>query len=477
MKQNIIIEKIKNALPKIEGIEIGLLIGSFARKTANPNSDIDLQILVSAEFKVSEMIKVLQVELNEEQPIFHQVASRSKVVAYFKELPKIDIGIFHQLHELDRNFLGSEIKEIAASILFEKEPEKYQIEKYLKEISNQCQTTKSTSEEKQIGDLIDKFIYEFESCSTMHRRSDGYQFYYFYNIALHCAIQLKHLSSGERSFNFLPKNFIVNVMTGENQNDFYKLKGTLFLPEVNQLKRRLLDFFYSSIENLVSNGKQSEIKQLCEWMYDRDFLWNFRDVSKNNPRIKSGLIFRTATMSLFQNESNFEAFLDGKNIKTVIDLRADREIEELPYTEQSLSKFNYVKAQLDPWNQPDWFEESHQHGTNEEIAYRFFGMACNHKIKDAMEAIINEKEGASAIHCYAGKDRTGIIVSLLHLLVDTPMDDVYADYLASENDIHPRKLKIVLDIIEEKGGVKPYLINCGLTENQIEELRIKIIKE
>jgi protein tyrosine/serine phosphatase len=212
-------------------------------------------------------------------------------------------------------------------------------------------------------------------------------------------------------------------------------------------------------------------------MYDRDFLWNFRDVSKNNPRIKSGLIFRTATMSLFQNESNFEAFLDGKNIKTVIDLRADREIEELPYTEKSLSKFNYVKAQLDPWNQPDWFEQNHQYGTNEEIAYRFFGMACNHKIKDVIEAILNEKEGASAIHCHAGKDRTGIIISLLHLLVDTPMDVVYADYLASENDIHPRKLKIVLDIIEEKGGVKPYLINCGLTENQIEELRNKIINE
>jgi len=477
MKQYQIIEKVKNALPKIKGIEIGLLIGSFARKTANLNSDIDLQLLVTEDFVVNELEKALNVELEEEQPIFLHVTSRSKVVVYFKELPKIDIGIFHQLYELDRNFLGSEITDIASSILFEKEPEKYQIEKYLKEISIQFQKSKSSNESKQIGDLIDKFMYEFESCSTLHRRSDGYQFYFFYNIALHCAIQLKHLSTGEKSYNFLPKNFIVNVMTGENQNDFYKLKGTLFLPEVNPLKRRLLDFFYSSIENLVPDEKQTEIKQFCEWVFDRDFFWNFRDVSKNNPRIKSGLIFRTGTLSLFQNESNFEGFLKGRNINTVIDLRADREIEELPYTEQSLSKFNYVKAQLDPWNQPDWFAEQYQFGTNEEIAYRFFGMGCGHKIKDALEAIINEKEGATAIHCHAGKDRTGIIISLLHLLVDAPTEVVYADYLASENDIHPRKLKIVLDIIEEKGGVKPYLIACGLTENQLDELRNKISNE
>ncbi|MEN9302149.1 MAG: hypothetical protein RL264_578 [Bacteroidota bacterium] len=473
MKQVALIEKIRNALPKIEGIEIGLLIGSFARKTAIPNSDIDLQLLVANDFKASELIKVLKIELKEEQAIFHEVASRKKVVVYFKELPKIDIGIFHQLHELDRNFLGSEITDISASILFEKEPSKYQIENYLNVISKK--EKKSNKKTEEITALIDKFMYEFESCSTMHRRSDGYQFYFFYNIALHCAIQLKHFSEGLTSFNFLPKNFITQVLNKHNQSDFYKLNGTLFLPDVNQKKRSLLDFFYSAIENLVSIERLEEIKEFCEWVFERDFLWNLRDISKNNSRLKSGIIFRTATLSLFQSKLNFHSFLDEKNIKTVIDLRADREIEELPYTAQSLSKFNYVKAQLDPWNQPDWFVENHQHGTDEEIAYRFFGLACNHKIKDVMEAILNENEGASAIHCHAGKDRTGIIISILHLLVDTPLDVVYADYLASEIDTHPRKLKIVLEIIEKKGGVESYLINCGLTENQIEALKTKII--
>jgi len=166
--------------------------------------------------------------------------------------------------------------------------------------------------------------------------------------------------------------------------------------------------------------------------------------------------------------------LNNKRIKTVVDLRADREIDELPYNENALSKFNYVKAQLDPWNQPEWFKEKHHYGTNEEIAYRFFGIGCNDKIKTALEAIINE-ENATAVHCFAGKDRTGIFISLLHLLVDTPLETIYEDYLASEVDVKPNRLEMVLNIVNEKGGIVQYLIDCGLQPTQIEQLKNKLL--
>jgi protein tyrosine/serine phosphatase len=308
----------------------------------------------------------------------------------------------------------------------------------------------------------------------MHRRSDAFQFYFFYNIALHIAIQLKHLSSGETKYNFLPKYFVANTLKDEERNSFYNLKGTLFLPEANTQKRKLLDFFYSSIQTLVSNEKQEELKQFLEWLFERDFFWNFRDISTHNPKIKSGVVFRTATMSIFQNEYRFEDLLNNKQIKTVVDLRADREIEELPYNINTLTKFKYIKAQLDPWNQPEWFKEKYHNGTNEEIAYRFFGLGCKDKIKTAIEAIINE-ENATAVHCFAGKDRTGIFISLLHLLVDSPLQTIYADYMASEVDVKPYRLEMVLNIINDKGGIIPYLIDCGLLPTQIEQLKNKLL--
>ena len=470
------IDQLQKMFPNVKGIDVALLYGSFGRNEATPNSDIDIQLLVNKDFETSILKDQLQKLFRNEIQSIREVAMRNKVVAYFKSQPKIEFAICTNISEIDRNFLGSEITDFSQTVLYQRVPQLYDIGSYLAQLIRDYNNNKTEQQkEKQITDLVDKFIYEFESCSGMHRRSDGYQFYFFYNIALQVAIQLNHLSKGHSKFNFLPKYFIANILTKEEQETFYNLKGTLFLPEANQQKRKLLDFFYKAIETLVTPEKLEEVKQFCEWLYNRDFLWNFRDISTHNSKIKSGRIYRTATMTLFQNENRFDELLNEKQIKTVIDLRADKEIEELPYHEQTLSKFKYIKAQLDPWNQPEWFKEKHHQGSNEEIAYRFFAIGCNDQIKNAMEAIINEELGSVAVHCFAGKDRTGIFISMLHLLADTPMEIIYADYLASEVDVKISRLNLVLDIITEKGGIEPYLLSCGLTTNQILKLKQKLL--
>ena len=470
------IDQLQKMFPNVKGIDVALLYGSFGRNEATPNSDIDIQLLVNKDFETSILKDQLQKLFHNEIQTIREVAMRNKVVAYFKSQPKIEFAICTNISEIDRTYLGSEITDFSQTVLYQRVPQLYDIGSYLAQLIRDYNNNKTEQQkEKQITDLVDKFIYEFESCSGMHRRSDGYQFYFFYNIALQVAIQLNHLSKGHLKFNFLPKYFIANILTKEEQETFYNLKGTLFLPEANHQKRKLLDFFYAAIETLVTPEKLEEVKQFCEWLYNRDFLWNFRDISTHNSKIKSGRIYRTATMTLFQNENRFDELLNEKQIKTVIDLRADKEIEELPYHEQTLSKFKYIKAQLDPWNQPEWFKEKHHQGTNEEIAYRFFAIGCNDQIKNAMEAIINEELGSVAVHCFAGKDRTGIFISMLHLLADTPMEIIYADYLASEVDVKISRLNLVLDIITEKGGIEPYLLSCGLTTNQISKLKQKLL--
>ncbi len=470
------IDQLQKMFPNVKGIDVALLYGSFGRKEATPNSDIDIQLLVNKDFETSILKNQLQKLFHTEIQSIREIAMRNKVVVYFKSQPKIEFAICTKIAEIDRNYLGSEITDFSQTVLYQRVPQLYDIGSYLAQLIRDYNNNKTEQQkEKQITDLVDKFIYEFESCSGMHRRSDGYQFYFFYNIALQVAIQLNHLSKGHSKFNFLPKYFIANILTKEEQETFYNIKGTLFLPEANQQKRKLLDFFYTAIETLVTTEKLEEVKQFCEWLYNRDFLWNFRDISTHNSKIKSGRIYRTATMTLFQNENRFDELLNAKQIKTVIDLRADKEIEELPYYEQTLSKFKYIKAQLDPWNQPEWFKEKHHQGTNEEIAYRFFAIGCNDQIKNAMEAIINEELGSVAVHCFAGKDRTGIFISMLHLLADTPIEIIYADYLASEVDVKISRLNLVLDIINDKGGIEPYLLSCGLTDNQISKLKQKLL--
>lgn len=474
MKQLKTIDQLQQLFHKVKSVDVALLYGSFGRNEATPNSDIDIQLLVNKEFENKFLIDELQKEFNSEIFSIREVGMRNKVVAYFKAQPKIEFAICTNITEIDRNYLGSEISNIADTILYERQHSQYEIGTYLHQLVRDYNSNKTTAvNEKLISDLIDKFVYEFESCSGLHRRSDGYQFYFFYNIALQVAIQLNHLSKGQRKFNFLPKNFIANVLTKDEQKDFYNLKGTLFLPEANQQKRKLLDFFYSSIQTLVTTEKLSELQQFCETVYSRDFLWNFRDISLHNPKIKSGVIYRTATMTLFQNENFFEEFINEKKIKTVIDFRAEREVAESNYTESSLNNFAWVHTPFDPWSQSIEFQATHHQGTDIEIAYRFFAIECKHSIKKAIEAILQE-QNSTAIHCYAGKDRTGIFISMLHLLSGAKLETVYTDYLATETDTKKEYLNIPLDIIKEKGGIELYLIDCGLSENQISQLKQKL---
>lgn len=475
MKQLNTITKLQKIFPNVQGVELALLYGSFGRDEPTPNSDVDIQLLVSETFDEQGLAEQLYKEFSTEIKLVHPVAMRDKVVAYFTNHPKVELAFCTDILDMKRNYLGSEITDVSQTILYERVPPLTDIGAYLHQIVRDYEKAKSDQQQdKHIQDLISKFMYEFESCSNMHRRSDAYQFYFFYNIALHVAVQLSYSSKGFSKFSFLPKRLTANVLQKDELNSFYSLHGTLYLPEANGQKRKLLDYFYQSISNLVTTERLEEVKQFCEWVYDRDFFWNFRDISTHNPKIKSGLLYRTANLTFFQEDTRFGQLLKANKINTVIDLRAEREIDELPYSEQSLLGINYVEAPFDPWDQPEWFQHEHHVGTNEEIAYRFFMLGCKEQVKKSLEAMIGEETGAVALHCFAGKDRTGIIASMLHLLSGASMEMVIVDYMASESDMKQSNLDIALGIIADSGGIEPYLLSCGLTANQIQSLKTKL---
>jgi predicted nucleotidyltransferase len=471
MNHSTIINKLRKRFPLINGIDAAVLYGSLARNEASVNSDVDIQLIVNKDFELAQFIMQIENEfIDEEVLAIRHIDLRSKVVLYFKSKPKIEFAICHSKEDIKRNYRGSAISSFDESILFERDQAITNLKVYLKDLLN---NSVGIPEYLNVQGLINKFIYEFENCSNMHRRSDGYQFYFFYNIALHVAIQLHNLSKGLTRFNFLPKYYLANTLNGKEREEFYSINGSLFLPEANQKKRKLLDFFYASVEILVP-GELSQLQEICEWFFERDYFWNFRDVSTLNKLIKPGILFRTATLSVFQQEPHFHALIQKKKIHAIVDLRADREIEELPYQSDSIKDINYVKCQFDPWNQPDWFKREHHYGTNEEIAYRYFAIACRVQIKNAFEVILHNETGSTAVHCFAGKDRTGIFISLIHLLSGATIETIHADYLASEVDVKLYRLEMVLEIIRNEGGIEAYLQNCGLHSDQISLLKQKL---
>ena len=464
MRQLQTIEDLKSILESLKGVEMALLIGSFGRGDANPNSDIDIQLLVDGSFDKRKLIEQLKNLFSLRLLHTMNLNYRKKAIAYFSDMPKLEIQICNSISEIKTNYLGSRIKDIQSAWIYGNQNA---FEKLKGQVSEWSKEDDILSKAEKVQQLANKFIYYFESFSAMHRRSDAYQAYLLYNNALHTSVQLYSISKGHNEFNYLPKRFVSNILDSDFQKNFYQLNGTLFLPEVNSQKRQLLTFFYKSISPLMEEDEFEKIKTQCEFFFRRDYYWNFRDISKNNPRIQKGMLFRSATLAAFQANGSLDQILNENRIRSIIDLRAVKEVEDLPYDQSTMKKIEYVRAPLDPWNQPQWFKDAQHQGTNDEIAYKFFCLGCKDEIKRVMETIIDQNEGGIAIHCVAGKDRTGIMVSLLHLLVDTPIEIIYQDYLESEVDTRKGLLDVALEIVKEKGGVEAYLKWCGLSEDQI----------
>lgn len=472
MIQEQIIETFRKPAVKNTSILAAILYGSFARKTANLNSDIDIAILIDNKFDKIEFESFLK-EIFQSYNILHilTVDLRNKVVVYFNDIPKIEIAFISSLEEIKRNYIGSKIPNelIAKSVLFDKSNTVLQ---KLIEFNH----TPSLDTKKLIEELIPKFIYEFESCSTAHSRSESYHFYFFYNISLNIATQLRYLASGKTQYVYLPKGMSFDVIQDEKERQiYYDMSASTFLPDGNKKKRHLLDFFYIALQKLEYK-ELPKIKSILEQFYERDFIWNFRDIAKFNPKANNQKIFRTSSLSAYQKEDNIKAFLKDNNIDTIIDLRAPREVKEHNYDLNFIEEYTYLNAPLDPWNQPKWFKElDHSGKKNHEIAYHFFIAACKEQVYSIFQTILNS-HGAIAIHCHAGKDRTGLIILLINLLIKIDYNDILADYLASEMDTKKSNFDIYYKIIEEEGGIEKYLKSCKLSETELAQLKIKLSK-
>ncbi|WP_298511183.1 tyrosine-protein phosphatase [uncultured Kordia sp.] len=445
-----------------------VLYGSYGRKSATVNSDVDLILETEKSFDKRELIQSLEPRLEDVIAIVF-VKLRSKIVIYFTSKPKIEITLCVNLKDQATYYKGSNIdkEQIKNSILIDRTGITQQT---LEMIVDTHQNVVY-----DINDLITKFIYEFESSSRMHARSDAYQSYFFYNIALEVSIQLHCLNNGIHEYLFLPKNFSTTVLNTELKNVFFQLSGELLLSEVNKQKRQLLDFFYKAIESQVEKTRYSEIKKMLESIYKRDYFWNYRDVATYNDKLKNEMIYRGSCPTLIQPFEAYKELLVERNIKIIIDLRAPREVEEVPFTKSHLNGIQYIIAAFDPWNQSQEFKEKYAHGSNVEIAYRFFSRSCKKSIYKVVKTIA-ESEQNILFHCHAGKDRTGIIATILHLVSGSNYEVILNDYLASESDTKKENLQIFLDVVNEHGNIQLYLESCGVNDILFKKLKARITK-
>ena len=476
MKQEEVIKTMTDMVfPKCKGLNAVLLMGSFARGSFTAKSDIDFSLWVEkGSFVVDDFISQMNLCLSGVKEI-RFIALREKFVVYFSDCPKMELAISTEMNGLDRHFLGSEIEDKEKSIVFAKAEVASALREHLDAILSEKKQGLEVSRGRLVKDLVDKFIYEFENASDMHKRSDSYRFYFDYNIALHVVIQLWYIAQGRTDFYFAPRN-IAKYLDKQGKEDLLELACSLYLPEANKKKRLLLDFFYKAIRlcGCHSENEMEDIKSFLEYVYQRDYVWNFRDLSMLCKKCRPGVIYRSSSFTRYQDSDAFDVTIKKNGITTIVDIRDEKEKREKPYDRQLLDNYHirYLPLPMDILR-PMEYDSEFPHYSDMEKEYRWFAMGNKEFFRKFFTEIDSSKE-VIMVHCHAGKDRTGVVCALVGLLLREPEKVIENEYLESEMDSDEKYIRSFVAAVRECGGAEEFLLSCGIPSQKIEQWKMDI---
>jgi protein-tyrosine phosphatase len=203
---------------------------------------------------------------------------------------------------------------------------------------------------------------------------------------------------------------------------------------------------------------------------------NFRDLAEYTSKIKQNMIFRSSHLAPLCFEPFFNEFIQKYNFRTIIDLRWPTETNRFPYPDQYLQHVSYVSVALidTPLNKKDWlrFIPYNEKGDFYEVIPKHF----KNQVKLLFETLLFAGTPV-LIHCWSGKDRTGMMVALILMLLNTPDEEIMKDYLATGMTTTPEKIQPFFNVIKEQGGINQYLNSTGFTSSDLNNIKLKYKRE
>ncbi|MDQ2984835.1 MAG: tyrosine-protein phosphatase [Actinomycetota bacterium] len=248
-------------------------------------------------------------------------------------------------------------------------------------------------------------------------------------------------------------------------------------------------------------------------MQSRELSWegclNVRDLgghpTENGHETRFGAVVRADSIRRL-TDAGWEALAEH-GVATIVDLRVESELAEDPPRELKIEVLHVsVVPELDS---PHWDEidaigaaaEDHVSATRD--VYLEFLDRFGENFGRAIAEVARAPDGAVVVHCAGGKDRTGLVVALLLRLVGVSLEDIAADYAASEANLHDeldqwiqsaddevtraKRRRIaatpaeamtgVLEAIERRhGSVRGYLRRAGVSDDDLDRARARLVE-
>ncbi len=167
--------------------------------------------------------------------------------------------------------------------------------------------------------------------------------------------------------------------------------------------------------------------------------------------IRSGLFIRSATLRDLTFSDKF-ALKHKFKIKTIIDLRNNKEVEEKP--DKKISGVKYFNFPLIKESADGITHEKHKHDPSkmpgleklyEDIVLSDFAIES---FKSIFKVLMDLNNAPVIFHCSVGKDRTGLVSLLLLNLLDVNIDVIKKDYLDSNIVCIPESERIYERVLE-----------------------------
>ena len=246
----------------------------------------------------------------------------------------------------------------------------------------------------------------------------------------------------------------------------------------------------------------------------RDLIWdgllNVRDLgghpTEDGDETRFGSIVRADSVRQLSDEG-WEALVDY-GVKTVVDLRANEELEadppaelpvevrHVPFMETDRSDWQKVEGELDAAVKaaPDVASATRD-------VYLIFLEHFASNVAAAVRAVADAPEGGVVVHCAGGKDRTGLLTAFLLHIAGVGTDEIARDYALSEERLRTRheewlakaqseeerervrrmsqtpadSMKGVFEELERRyGSVEGFLRHAGLTDDELARARSRL---
>lgn len=213
---------------------------------------------------------------------------------------------------------------------------------------------------------------------------------------------------------------------------------------------------------------------------------NFRDVgglpTVDGAVVRRGRLFRSDSLHGL-TPADLARLHDEIGLRTVIDLRMDREVDELgPAAGHYRDDVRMLRLPLFTSYPPEWSEPTNW-ATEPQRAERYleFLEAGPQTVVRLVRELADATSTPAVVHCHSGRDRTGIVVGVVLDLLGVDRAVIGDDYAVSaryitDHELQPERMTLLLSMIDERyGSVLGLLAPHGASEADVVRLRAALL--